>query len=96
MPSEVIPLLPNPAFNIGIDINDCTQELKILKAISFLSIRDLINKADRDKLSHLLAIMKGDADYNSLELQKKLWGYLIGKDELKSMLNDLKVKNLIP
>lgn len=96
MPSEIITLLPSPAFDLGINIDDCTQELKILKAISYLSIRDLINKADKSKLAHLLAIMKGDADYNSLELQKRLWGYLLGKDELKAMLNDLKVKNLIP
>ena len=95
MPSDIITLLPNPAFDLNINIDDCVQELKILKAISYLSIRDLINKADKDKLSHILAIMKGDADYNSLELQKKIWGYLLGKDELKAMLNDLKVKNLI-
>ena len=96
IPTDVVPLLPSPAFNMEVNIEDCTQELKVLKAISYLSIRDLINKVDKDKLAHLLAIMKGDADYNSLELQKRIWGYLIGKEELKQMLNDLKVMNLIP
>lgn len=96
IPTDVVTLLPSPAFNMEVNIEDCTQELKVLKAISYLSIRDLINKVDKDKLAHLLAIMKGDADYNSLELQKRIWGYLIGKEELKQMLNDLKVMNLIP
>ena len=96
VPCDIIPLLPKPAFNLEISMEDCKQELKILKAISYMSIRDLIAKADKEKLSHVLAVMKGDADYNSLELQKGIWGYLIGKDELKAMLNDLKVKNLIP
>lgn len=95
IPTDIVPLLPNPAFGLNINIEDCVQELKILRAISYLAIRDLINKADKDKMAHLLAIMKGDADYSSLELQKRLWGYIIGKEELKQMLNDLKVKNLI-
>lgn len=95
IPTDIVPLLPNPAYGLNINIEDCIQELKILKAISYLAIRDLINKADKDKMAHILAIMKGDADYSSLEMQKRLWGYLIGKDELKQMLNDMKVKNLI-
>ena len=95
IPADVVNLLPPPTFNPDLSVDACAQELKILKAVSYLSIRDLISKADTVRLSHILAILKGDGNYAALELQKRLWSYLIGKDELKAMLNDLKTKNLI-
>lgn len=95
IPADIVPLLPEPSFDVNINLEDCIAELKILKAISFISIKDCIARADTNKLCHILAILKGDGDYGAVEMQKKLWGYLIGKDELKTMLNDLKTKSLI-
>ena len=96
IPLEVVNMLPQPDFNSVINIEECTSELKLLKQLTLVNIRNMIDGVDKSKLAHLLAIMNGESDYSSMALKKKLWGYIIGKDELKAMMNDLKVRNLIP
>ena len=95
IPQEIASSLPKPTYNPTIEVEDCVAELKLLKSLTMVSILKQINDINTSKLAHLLAIMGGDSDYSSMVLKKKLWGYVIGKEELKAMLNDLKVKNLI-
>ena len=95
IPAEVVSLLPVPTFHSIINIEECTEELKLLKTLTLVSLKQSIQNVNPNRLAHLLAILGGDGDYSSILVKKKLWGYLIGKDELKQTMNDLKVKNLI-
>lgn len=96
IPLDIANILPKPAYNPTIQLEECTEELKMLKALTFISLRQQLQSVNPNKVAHLLAIMGGEGDYASIVVKKQLWGYLIGKNELKQMMNELKVKNLIP
>ena len=96
MAIETANMLPTPAFNPTINMEDCVEELKLIKELTLVSVQSRIKSVNAGKLAHLLAIMSGDGNYSNIVVKKKIWGYLIGKEEMKQMMNDLKVKNLIP
>ena len=50
---------------------------------------------DEKRLAHVLSALRGEGDYFSATVRKSLWSYLYGKEEFKTVINELKVKNLI-
>lgn len=94
-PKGVVDMLPNGTYSPVIDLKDCMTELGILKSLTYMSLKSKVDTIDPVKLSHILAILGGSGGTDAMTVRKAVWGYIFGKDDLKAMLNDLKVKNLI-
>lgn len=95
IPKEILLALPRGQYDGGIDLKDCKAELDFLKSLTKKGIMDSVRLLDEKRLAHVLSVLWGEGDYFSATVRKSLWSYLYGKEAFKTVINGLKVKNLI-